>query len=167
MKVLSIDPAIRNTGYAVLEGDHHQQRVHDYGVISIPSNLSQSAALAAINTGIANLIKKWQPDEAAVEGIIYVQSHRTAISMGAARAATLIAAAQAGMKIYEYSPKKIKQVVTGNGNADKKQIAFMVRALLGLAETPPHDAADAIAIAIAHLTSSDPLKASILKRSEI
>ena len=87
--------------------------------------------------------------------------------MGAARAATLIAASHAGMKIYEYSPKKIKQVVTGNGSANKEQVAFMVRALLGLAETPPHDAADAIAIAMAHLTASDPLKASILKRLEI
>lgn len=167
MKVLAIDPAIRNTGYAILEGDHHQQKVHDFGVISIPAKIPQSAALAAINTGIVNLIKKWDPDEVAVEGIIYVQSHRTAISMGAARAATLIAAAQAGMKIYEYSPRKVKQVVTGNGSADKKQVAFMVRALLKLSETPPHDAADAIAIAIAHLTASDPLKASILKRTEV
>ena len=167
MKVLAIDPAIRNTGYAVLEGDHHEQKVHDFGVISIPVNISQSGALAAIHTGIANLIKKWQPDETAVEGIIYVQSHRTAISMGAARAASLIAAAEAGLKIYEYAPRKVKQVITGNGSADKQQVAFMARTLLGLTENPPHDAADAIAIAIAHLTSGDPLKAAILKRHEI
>ncbi len=167
MKVLAIDPAIRNTGYAVLEGDHREQKVHDFGVISIPAKIPQSAALAAIHTGIANLIKKWDPDETAVEGIIYVQSHRTAITMGAARAATLIAAAEAGLKIFEYAPRKVKQVVTGNGSADKQQVAFMVRALLSLAETPPHDAADAIAIAIAHLTASDPLKAAILKRQQV
>ncbi|MBT8044238.1 MAG: crossover junction endodeoxyribonuclease RuvC [Verrucomicrobiae bacterium] len=167
MRVLAIDPAIRNTGYAVLEGDHHEQRVLDFGVISIPPKILQSGALAAIHTGIANLIKKWQPDEAAVEGIIYVQSHRTAISMGAARATTLIASAEAGLKTYEYAPRKVKQVVTGNGSADKQQVAFMVRTLLKLTENPPHDAADAIAIAIAHLTSSDPIKASILKRHEV
>ncbi len=167
MKVLAIDPAVRNTGYAILEGDHQQQIVHDFGVISIPAKIPQSGALAAVHTSISNLIKKWQPDEVAVEDIIFVQSHRTAISMGAARAASLIAGAQAGMKIYEYSPRKVKQVVTGNGAADKKQVAFMVRALLKLAETPPHDAADAIAIAIAHLTASDPLKASILKRTQV
>jgi crossover junction endodeoxyribonuclease RuvC len=167
MKVIAIDPAIRNTGYAIMEGDHAQQQVLDFGVISIPAKIPQSGALAAIHTGIANLIKKWEPDEAAVEGIIYVQSHRTAISMGAARAATLIASAEAGLKIFEYAPRKIKQVVTGNGSADKQQVAFMVRALLGLNETPPHDAADALAIAIAHLTASDPLKASILKRMQI
>ena len=167
MKVLAIDPAIRNTGYAVLEGDHHEQKVHDFGVISIPAKIPQSGALAAIHTSIANLIKKWQPDEAAVEGIIYVQSHRTAITMGAARAATLIAAAEAGLNIYEYAPRKVKQVVTGNGSADKQQVAFMTRTLLGLKENPPHDAADAIAIAIAHLTSSDPIKAAILKRHQV
>ena len=167
MKVIAIDPAIRNTGYAVMEGDHIDQRVLDFGVISIPAKIPQSGALAAIHTGISNIIKKWQPDESAVEGIIYVQSHRTAISMGAARAATLIASAEAGLPIYEYAPRKVKQVVTGNGSADKQQVAFMVRALLGLNETPPHDAADALAIAIAHLTSSDPLKASILKRQRI
>ena len=167
MKVIAIDPAVRNTGYAILEGDHHEQRVLDFGVITIPAKIPQSGALAAIHTGIVNLIRKWQPDEAAVEGIIYVQSHRTAISMGAARAATLIAAAEAGLDIYEYAPRKVKQVVTGNGSADKQQVAFMVRTLLGLTESPPHDAADAIAITIAHLTSSDPLKAALLKRNQI
>ncbi len=167
MRVLAIDPAIRNTGYAVLEGDHAGQRVLDFGVISIPVKIPQSGALSAIHTGISNIIKKWEPDEAAVEGIIYVQSHRTAITMGAARAATLIAGAEAGLKIFEYAPRKVKQVVTGNGSADKQQVAFMVRALLGLNETPPHDAADALAIGIAHLTSSDPLKASILKRQQV
>lgn len=167
MRVIAIDPAIRNTGYAVLEGDHLKQKVLDYGVISIPAKVPQSGALAAIHTGISNLIKKWQPDETAVEGIIYVQSHKTAITMGAARAASLIAAAETGIKIYEYAPRKVKQVVTGNGSADKQQVAFMIRALLGLAETPPHDAADALAIGIAHLTSADPLKASILKRQQV
>ncbi len=167
MRVIAIDPAVRNTGYAILEGDHQAQQALDFGVISIPAKLTQSEALAAIHTGIGNLIKKWQPDEAAVEGIIYVQSHRTAISMGAARAATIIASAQAGLKIYEYAPRKVKKVITGNGSADKQQVAFMARTLLGLTENPPHDAADAIAVAIAHLTSNDPLKAELLKRHQI
>ena len=167
MRVIAIDPAIRNTGYAVLEGDHLKQKVLDYGVISIPAKVPQSGALAAIHTGISNLIKKWEPDETAVEGIIYVQSHKTAITMGAARAASLIAAAETGIKIYEYAPRKVKQVVTGNGSADKQQVAFMIRALLGLAETPPHDAADALAIGLAHLSASDPLKASLLDRKKI
>ena len=97
MRTLGIDPAIRNTGYAVLEGDHQNAKALDYGVISIPAKIPQSGALEAICSGIKNLIKKWEPDEVAVEGIIYVQSHRTAISMGAARAAALIAAADCGL----------------------------------------------------------------------
>jgi len=164
MRVLAIDPAIRNTGYAVIEGDARTLKAVTYDVIRIPDRLPQSAALAAVRTHLGHIIEQYQPDEVAVEGIIYVQSHRTAISMGAARAAALIAAADRGLNVYEYAPKKVKSAVVGNGNADKNQVAFMVRALLGLDETPPHDAADALAIGIAHLQASDPLKAKLLER---
>lgn len=164
MRVLAIDPAVRNTGYAVLEGDARHPRALAYEVISIPQKLPQSAALAAVRSHLSNVIAKHQPDEVAVEGIIYVQSHQTAISMGAARAAALIAAADHGLPVYEYAPRKVKMAVVGNGNADKSQVAFMVRALLGLSETPPPDAADALAIALAHLQASDPLKARLLDR---
>ncbi|BCU78814.1 crossover junction endodeoxyribonuclease RuvC [Luteolibacter sp. LG18] len=164
MRVLAIDPAIRNTGYAVLDGDPRRPTVLAYDVIHIPARLAQSAALAAVRTHLSHLIEQFVPDEVAVEGIIYVQSHQTAISMGAARAAALIAAADRGLPVYEYAPKKVKKAIVGNGTADKQQVAFMVRALLGLSETPPHDAADALAIAFAHLQSSDPLKAKLLER---
>lgn len=164
MRVLSIDPAVRNTGYAILEGDPRKPAVLAFDVISIPKSLPQSTALAAVRTHLAHLIGQYQPDEVAVEGIIYVQSHQTAIAMGAARAAAMIAAADHGLRIYEYSPKKVKMAVVGKGTADKSQVAFMVRALLGLSETPPPDAADALAIGMAHLQASDPLKARLLNR---
>lgn len=164
MRVLAIDPAIRNTGYAVVEGDHHSAKALAYEVFSVPQKLAQSAALAAVRTHLAAVIEKWEPDEVAVEGIIYVQSHRTAISMGAARAAALIAAADRALPVYEYAPRKVKQAIVGKGSADKSQVAFMVRALLGLDETPPHDAADALAIGLAHLQASDPLRAKVLDR---
>ncbi len=164
MRVLAIDPAVRNTGYAILEGDPRKPAVLTYDVISVPKKIIQSAALSAVRSHLVNLIAQYQPDEVAVEGIIYVQSHQTAISMGAARAAALIAAADHGLPVYEYSPKKIKMAVVGKGTADKSQVAFMVRALLGLAETPPPDAADALAIALAHLQASDPLRAKLLER---
>jgi crossover junction endodeoxyribonuclease RuvC len=167
VRVLAIDPAVRNTGYAVLEGDPRRPVVLAFDVISIPKSLAQSAALAAVRTHLDHIIKKFHPDEVAVEGIIYVQSHQTAISMGAARASALIAAADNGLRIYEYSPKKVKMAVVGKGTADKAQVAFMVRALLGLAETPPPDAADALAIAMAHLQASDPLKAKLLDRRQV
>ncbi|RYD45210.1 MAG: crossover junction endodeoxyribonuclease RuvC, partial [Verrucomicrobiaceae bacterium] len=120
MRVLAIDPAVRNTGYAVVEGDGHRAVALAFDVISIPDRLPQSAALAAVRTHLRNVIEKHQPDEVAVEGIIYVQSHRTAISMGAARAAALIAAADAGLSVFEYAPMKVKMAVTGKGKADKQ-----------------------------------------------
>lgn len=164
MRVLAVDPAVRNTGYAVLEGDPRRPAVLTFDVITIPAKIPQSGALAAVRGHLARVIQTYQPDEVAVEGIIYVQSHKTAISMGAARAAALIAAADHGLSVYEYAPRKVKMAVVGKGTADKTQVAFMVRALLGLAETPPSDAADALAIGIAHLQASDPLKAKLLER---
>lgn len=167
MRVIAIDPAVRKTGYAVIEGDPQKQTVLDYGVITIPDRIKQSGALAAVSTSLSNLIEKFQPDEMAVEGVIYVQNRRTAISMGAARASAMIAAGKRGMNVYEYSPKSVKKAVVGKGTAKKEQVAFMIRALLHLAETPPPDAADALAIGLAHLSASDPLKASLLERRQV
>ncbi|TAE76826.1 MAG: crossover junction endodeoxyribonuclease RuvC [Verrucomicrobia bacterium] len=167
MRVLAIDPAIRNTGYAVVEAGGRNAIALAFDVITIPARLPQSAALAAVRSHLRHVIEKFQPDEVAVEGIIFVQSHKTAISMGAARAAALIAAADAGLNVFEYAPRKVKMAVVGKGTADKAQVAFMVRALLGLAETPPHDAADALAIGLAHLQASDPLKAKMLDRRQV
>lgn len=164
MRVLAVDPAVRNTGYAVVEGCGQQVQALEYGVIRIPASLSQSAALSATKTRLSHLIELWQPDEAAVEGIIFVQSHQTAISMGAARAAVMIAAAERGIVLYEYAPRKIKMAVMGKGSASKAQVAFMVRALLKLDQTPEHDAADALAIALAHLQHTDPQRALLVER---
>lgn len=167
MRILAIDPAIRNTGFAVIEGDHRRGEALDYGTISLPPRLSQSSCLLAIRDHLSSLIKKWQPDECAIERIIYVQSHVTAIIMGSARAAAILAAAENGVKIMEYSPKSVKLAAVGNGSARKEQVAFMMRALLGLKETPAPDAADALAIAFAHLAASDPAKSSIMDRKYI
>ena len=160
MRVLSIDPALRNAGYAVVEKNEspdgrklpqrEQYRALDYGVISSPAKLTQSQCLVEIRRSIAGVIQQHQPDVCAVESVIYVQSYKTAIIMGAARGAALLAAAESGLKIYEYPPKRVKQAVVGRGGASKDQVAFMMRALLGLTETPPSDAADALAIGLAH-----------------
>ena len=165
MRILAIDPAIRNTGYAVVEGDYRRARALDYGTLTIPRSVSQSGCLLAIKQHLGNLIDKWNPDEMAVERII--QSHQTAITMGAAKAAVVIAAAEAGLRIMEYSPKSVKLSVVGRGAAQKTQVAFMVRALLELRETPESDAADALAIGLTHLFSADPLKAHMMERKYI
>jgi len=155
MRVLSIDPALRNTGYAVLERrDGGRQPVYaavEYGVIRNHRDLSQSVCLVAIRKQLAAVIAQHRPEVCAVESIIYVQSFKTAITMGAARGAAMIAAAEADLLIHEYPPTRVKQAVVGRGGATKDQVAFMMRALLGLTETPPPDAADALAIGMTHL----------------
>lgn len=167
MRILAIDPAIRNTGYAVIQGDHRQRQALDYGTLSLPAKLPQSECLLAIRNHIGELIAKWQPDECAIERIIYVQSHTTAITMGSARAAAILAAAEHGVKIMEYSPKSVKLAAVGNGSARKEQVAFMMRALMGLTETPAPDAADALAVAFAHLTACDPARVLSFDRKYI
>ena len=87
--------------------------------------------------------------------VLFVQSHRTAITLGAARGAAILALAQRGISVFEYAPTDVKQAVVGRGGAAKDQVAFMVRALLGLTETPDADAADALAIGLTHLQSHD------------
>ena len=104
-----------------------------------------------IRDRLAELIREHAPDCCALESVIYVQSYKTAIILGAARGAAILAAAEKGLPVFEYSPKRIKQSAVGRGGAGKNQVAFMVRVLLGLTETPDADAADALAIALTHL----------------
>lgn len=126
-------------------------RACDYGTIKNKPDLLPSSCLVRIRDRIAELIHEHEPDCCAVEGIIFVQSYKTAITMGAARGAAILAAAERGLPIYEYAPRLVKMSVVGRGGADKTQVAFMVRALLGLTETPAPDAADALAIGLTHL----------------
>lgn len=156
MKVLAIDPALRHTGFAVVSRDAGARAyaTAEFGVIRNPPNLRQSGCLVHIREQVHDLVLRHAPDCCAVESVIYVQSYRTAITLGAARGAAILGAAEHGLEIYEYPPKRVKQAVVGKGAANKQQVAFMVRALLGLAETPPPDAADALAIAVTHLEAS-------------
>ncbi len=158
MRVLSIDPAIRHTGYAVIEGVAQKARALEHGTLALPPKLPQSECLKLIHEKVASLITQWQPDELAIEAVIYVQSLRTAITMGSARAASIIAAAQASLPIAEYPPSCVKLAAVGRGHAQKHQVAFMMRALFGLCETPEPDAADALAIGYTHLCAAEPLR---------
>ena len=121
-----------------------------YGVIRNQAQLSMPGCLVEIHRQIDELIRLHRPEACAVEGLIYVQNTRTAITLGAARGSALLAAAQHGLAIYEYPPRRVKQAVVGHGGAQKAQISFMVRSILGLNETPEADAADALAIGLTH-----------------
>jgi crossover junction endodeoxyribonuclease RuvC len=151
MRVLAIDPSLRGTGYAILEKEGAKVRSVLYGTVKNKPSLLPSGCLVAIHERIVEVIREYRPECAAFEGVIYVQSHRIAITLGAARGAALLAAASHGLPIYEYAPRRVKQSVVGRGGAEKAQVGFMVRALLGLTETPSADAADALAIGLTHL----------------
>lgn len=166
MRVLSIDPAIRHTGYAVTEGDFRTPSTPAYGTLVIPNRISQSESLLRIHQTLCSMIEQWQPDELAIEGVIYVQSHRTAIAMGSARAAAILAAARYGCPIMEYPPNCVKLATVGRGHAGKEQVAFMMRALFRLTETPASDAADALAIGYTHLAASDPSRAHLFLKKK-
>jgi crossover junction endodeoxyribonuclease RuvC len=150
-RLIAIDPSLRATGFAVLETNGRAHTALEYGVIRNVASLKASGCLVAIHERVRELLVKWQPTSMAIESVIYVQSHRTAIALGAARGCAILAAAQSGLPIHEYPPKRVKQAVVGVGSAQKDQVAFMVRALLRLTETPAADAADALAIGLTHL----------------
>jgi crossover junction endodeoxyribonuclease RuvC len=163
MRVLSVDPSLRCTGFAVLESLGPQKiRTLEYGVIRNKTTLLPSGCLVAIRERLSEVIAQHQPETCAVEGVIFVQSYKTAITLGAARGAAILAAAEKGLAVYEYSPRSVKQAVVGRGGADKTQVAFMVRALLGLTETPQADAADALAIGLTHLRAQSNAARAIL-----
>jgi crossover junction endodeoxyribonuclease RuvC len=151
MRILAVDPSLRGTGFAVLEEINSKVRCIEYSVIKNHPSLSQEGCLMAIHEALGSAVDRHQPTAMAIEKVIYVQSYATAIVLGAARGVAVLAAAQRGLSIHEYPPKRVKQAVVGRGAAGKDQVAFMIRALLGLTETPPSDAADAIAIGLTHL----------------
>ncbi len=155
MRVLAVDASLRNTGVAIVDANNGKPRSIYFGTIHNASSMRSSSCLVAIRDRLVELIREHQPDCCALESVIYVQSHKTAILLGAARGAAILAAAENGLPVFEYSPRRIKQSTVGRGAAEKDQVAFMVRALLGLTETPAADAADALAIGLTHLRSQE------------
>ncbi len=156
MIILGIDPSLRGTGWGILEANGPRFSSSAWGVIRNPPALLPSRCLVAIHERLAEVIAAHHPEVAAVEGLFYAQNLRTAITLGQARGAALLAAAGAGLEIYEYPPRRVKQSVVGLGGAGKNQVGFMVRALLGLSRTPEPDAADALAVALTHANARGP-----------
>lgn len=161
MRVLAIDASLRCSGVAVVDKTGGKESALYFGVIQNHPKLRPSACLVAIREQLADLIQTHEPDCCALEAVIYVQSYKTAIALGAARGAAILAAAERGLPVFEYAPARIKQATVGRGGADKSQVAFMVRALLGLTETPSADAADALAIGLTHLRSQEAARLGI------
>lgn len=155
MRVLGIDPGTATTGYGVVEEVNGDLKPLVFGVIRTPADQPLPVRLQLIYQALKELAGEWVPTAAAVEELFFSRNVRTAMSVGQARGVTLLALADFGLDVAEYTPLAIKQAVTGYGNADKAQVQEMVRLLLGLAEAPrPDDAADALAVAICHLHSA-------------
>jgi len=152
MIVLGIDAAIRRTGYGVVEiKSLDDMKVLDCGVIDTPQKAPHSECLRRIFGGVAELIGKFSPDAAAIEGAFFQKNVRTAMILSLARGAAITAAATAGVPIFEYAPRKAKKAVVGTGMASKNQVATMISSFTGIGlDKVPLDSTDALAIAICH-----------------
>jgi crossover junction endodeoxyribonuclease RuvC len=152
--VLGIDPSLRGTGYGVIRMGKGQLQMLVCGTISCPSGWERSRCLAKISVTLRDVMKAHSPTLCVVEGLFFAQNLQTALIMGEARGAAMAAVAEAGLEIYEVSPRKVKQAIVGYGAAQKIAVAKMVQRMLNLAELPAPDAADALALALVHAQSS-------------
>jgi crossover junction endodeoxyribonuclease RuvC len=151
MKILGIDPGYAILGYGVVEMRGNRFLSCDYGAITTAADATLPDRLKFLYAALMELIARHEPDVASVEELFFNSNAKTALLVGQARGAAVLACVNSGLGIYEYTPLQIKQGLTGYGRADKAQIQAMVRTILHLDETPkPDDAADALAAAICH-----------------
>ncbi len=162
--ILGIDPSLRGTGYGVLRTGRPQPTALACGTIRCPAGWELSRCLVRIAETIRDVVRQHQPTVCVVEGLFYAQNLRTALILGEARGAALVAVAEAGLPIYEIAPRKVKQAVVGYGAAQKLAVAKMVQRALRLAEAPEPDAADALALALAHAQQAGRYALTPLKR---
>lgn len=151
MLVLGIDPGSAITGFGLVKEVGNSLRAVDYGCIRTAPSETLEIRLQKIYQEVCQLIEKYKPDHFAVEELFFNKNVRTALTVGQARGVILLAGAQCGLKVHEYTPLQVKQAVVGYGRAEKAQIQFMVKTMLSLPAIPkPDDVADALAIAICH-----------------
>jgi crossover junction endodeoxyribonuclease RuvC len=155
MRILGIDPGSQTTGWGIVEGDGRKYSLVDFGAISASSGLKFPTRLLRMCNGVEEVIAKHQPDACALEDAFLATNVKVSMKLGQVRGVVLLVAERAALEIHEYSPRLIKQTVVGYGNAEKHQVQEMVRLLLSLKSVPsPHDAADALAVAICHFHHS-------------
>lgn len=160
---LGIDPGTAILGFGVIQGDTDPELIAA-GVIETDSKSPMPDRLVILHAETARLIERYQPDVMAIEQLFFARNVTTAIAVGQARGVVLLAAAQAGIDVAEYSPSEVKFAVVGYGKADKRQMQEMVKLILNLPEVPhPDDAADALAIALCHAQSA-PFQARVAQR---
>ncbi len=155
---IGIDPGTAIVGYAVVTSHNGNLRLIVCDVITTPARMRLADRLQLIYRELSEIVGTYQPQEAAMEELFFANNAKTAMSVGQARGVAMLALANGGLPIAEYTPKQVKQAVTGYGGAKKDQVGEMVRILLNLPSVPrPDDAADAAAVAICHLHTSSVL----------
>lgn len=152
MRVFGIDPGSDRTGYGCVDSDGRQHRLVLCGAVRTRASDTFPDKLGAIHRQLSTLIAECRPDCVVIEDLFHAANVRSALKLGHARGVAMLAAVEAGLSVVEYTPAEIKRAVVGYGRAEKPQIQQMVKLLLGLDRVPsPHDAADALAVAICHL----------------
>ncbi len=151
MKIIGIDPGLVQTGFGIINVSNNQTTLIDYGIIKPKTKDTLAKRLLTIFNDVCEIISNYNPQIFAIEEVFYGKNVKSAMRLGQARGASMVAAASKNIPIYEYSARKVKQSITGNGNAHKTQVQFMVKAKLKMDHNPePIDAADALAIALCH-----------------
>ena len=151
MRVLGIDPGSETLGWGIVEGSGLKYAAVDFGVVKSNPRNPFAQRLANIYDGVSAVIDSFHPDVVSIEEAFFAVNVKVALKLGQVRGVLLLLAEQRGLKIAEYAPRLIKQTVVGYGNAEKHQVQEMVRVLLRMKSVPtPHDAADALAMAICH-----------------
>ena len=152
MRVFGIDPGSNRTGYGCVDSDGRRHRLVTCGAIRADQAGSFPDRLAAIHRELTILIRDCEPEWVAIENLFHATNVRSALKLGHARGVAMLAAVEAGIPLVEYTPAEVKRAVVGYGRAEKPQVGQMIKLLLGLPALPsPHDAADALAVAICHL----------------
>jgi len=151
VRVFGIDPGSERTGYGCVETDGRRHRLVTCGAISTAGATCFAGRLGVIHRGLADLLRECTPHVVAIENLFYATNVRSALKLGHARGVAMLAAVEAGVEVVEYTPAEIKRAVVGYGRAEKAQVQQMIKLLLGLSAAPePHDAADALAVALCH-----------------
>jgi crossover junction endodeoxyribonuclease RuvC len=152
VRIFGIDPGSERTGYGCVESDGRRHRLVTCGAITAAPGSGLPQRLSGIYRELSALLRTSRPDCVAIENLFHAVNARSALRLGHARGVAMLAAVEAGCEVVEYTPAEVKRAVVGYGRAEKPQVQMMVKLLLGLAAAPsPHDAADALAVAICHL----------------
>jgi crossover junction endodeoxyribonuclease RuvC len=151
MRIIGIDPGTLFTGYGIIEFDRNELTYVTSGIIKIPSTKQQAPRLERIYDELKRVIKKYKPEEFALETSFYGKNAQSALKIGYARGVSMLVAVHNGLEVKEYAPREIKKAVVGNGAASKEQVQFMVKKLVGINKTEiKFDETDALAVAICH-----------------